>query len=165
MDLRIVPTTEELVPGFRRCVGVVARERKYIALLDEPPLERSMAFWRHVVGTGGVHLVALDAAGDVVGWVDVVRDGRPGYEHVGRLGMGILPEHRERGLGRRLMEAALDACRATSLERVELDVYDDNVRAARLYERMGFEREGVKRRARKLDGVYRDVVLMGRLLP
>ena len=35
-----------------------------------------------------------------------------------------------------------------------------NVRAIRLYERLGFAHEGVRRRARKLDGGYDDNVLM-----
>jgi len=161
--IRIVPTADEHVEGFQRCVGVVARERRWLVLVDAPPLEASRAFHRHVVETGGVHLVAVDAAGEVVGWCDVVRDGRPGYGHGGRLGMGLLPAHRGQGLGRRLLEAALEEARARGMERVELEVYASNERAMRLYETAGFEREGVRRRARFLDGIYEDDVLMARL--
>jgi RimJ/RimL family protein N-acetyltransferase len=42
-------------------------------------------------------------------------------------------------------------------------VYADNAAALALYERFGFEREGVKRRARYLDGVWRDMVGMALL--
>ena len=49
------------------------------------------------------------------------------------------------------------------IERVELTVYVSNKRAIRLYESVGFVREGVKRKGRKLDGVYEDVLMMAKL--
>ena len=39
-------------------------------------------------------------------------------------------------------------------------VFTDNEGAIRLYESHGFAREGVKSRARKLEGRYQDVLLM-----
>ena len=158
--IRIVSTDDSHVAGFNRCVGVVARERRYIGLIDAPPIERARAFVRRVAAERGVHLVAVDAAGEVVGWCDIARHEREGFRHGGRLGMGLLPGFRGRGLGRALMSAALDAARALDFERVELEVFASNARALALYEALGFVREGVRRRARKLDGEYDDDVLM-----
>jgi hypothetical protein len=45
-------------------------------------------------------------------------------------------------------------------ERIELEVFASNARALALYDKLGFVREGVRRRARKLGGEYDDVVLM-----
>ena len=100
----------------------------------------------------GGQFVALDEGGEVVGWCDVVRDDREGFRHAWRLGMGLLPAVRGRGVGRRLAEAAMAAARAKGAERIELEVFASNTHAIALYERLGFAREGVKRRARKLDG-------------
>jgi RimJ/RimL family protein N-acetyltransferase len=50
--------------------------------------------------------------------------------------------------------------REKGLERIELEVYGSNKSAIRLYERAGFVVEGVKKRARKLDGEYDDLVQM-----
>ncbi len=48
-----------------------------------------------------------------------------------------------RGVGRALMEAAVDlADNWLSLTRLELTVFADNAPAIRLYERVGFEVEG-----------------------
>ena len=49
------------------------------------------------------------------------------------------------------------------LKRVELEVFADNARAIRLYESLGFEREGLKRRDVIRRGGYGDTVVMGRL--
>ncbi len=163
-EIRIVPTGEEHVEGFNRCIDAVARERRWIALLEAPPLEASRQFVRQVIQGGGVHLVAVDGAGAVVGWCDIERRGREGFGHGGRLGIGMLPEARGRGLGRRLMTDAIQAARRQGLERIELEVFASNSRAIALYESLGFVREGVKRRVRKLDGRYDDDVLMALLL-
>lgn len=50
------------------------------------------------------------------------------------------------------------------LEKVELEVYSDNIAAIRLYERHGFKPEGVKKHARKFEGKYQDIQLMALLL-
>ena len=165
----IVPTRDEHVLGFQRCVDVVARERQYLTFIEGPPLEMAREFVQHVLATGGVHLVALTpapapgAAGDVVGWCDIIRDTRPGFTHSGRLGMGLLPSYRGRGIGARLALAAIARAAEQGLDRIELEVYASNTRAIALYERLGFVREGVKRAARRLDGRVEDNVLMARI--
>ena len=158
-DFRIVEITDDLVTGFHDCVGVVARERRYIGLVDSPPIESTRAFVQSVRDAGGAQFVALDAAGEVVGWCDIARPMLEGFRHCGRLGMGVLPHVRGQGLGRMLADAAIAASRARGVERVELEVFAHNTRAIRLYERLGFVHEGVRVRARKLDGRYDDNVM------
>jgi ribosomal protein S18 acetylase RimI-like enzyme len=160
-DIRIVPTaTEEHVAGLNGCLDAVARERRYLMLLEGPSLEESRASVRSVLDGGGVHLVAVDGAGTVVGWCDVKRGTADGSPHAGRLGIGMLPEVRGRGLGRRLMKAAIEAARRQGMRRVDLAVFAANTRAIALYESLGFVREGIEPRVRKLDGRYDDDVLM-----
>lgn len=159
-DIRIVETTDAHLDGFHRCVGIVARERRYIGLVDAPPLEASRAFFQSVIAGGGAHFVAVDGADDVVGWCDIVRFQLDGFRHCGRLGMGLLAHIRGHGVGRRLAQATIDAATSRGIERIELEVFATNVRAIRLYERLGFVHEGMRRQARKLDGVYDDNVLM-----
>jgi RimJ/RimL family protein N-acetyltransferase len=113
---------------------------------------------------GGVQVLALDSADQVLGWCDLVRDTRTGFGHAWRLGMGLLPAVRGRGIGRRLAEAGIAAAAARGAERIELEVFASNTVAIRLYERLGFTREGVKRRARKLEGEYDDNLFMALLL-
>ena len=163
-DTRIVELADEQIERFNRCVGVVARERRYIGLVDAPPIESSRAFVRSVRDGGGALFVAIDATDDVVGWCDIARPPFEGFSHSGRLGMGLLPHVRGKGLGRRLAQATIDAARARGVERIELEVFASNVRAIRLYERLGFVHEGLRRQARKLDGAYDDNVLMALVL-
>ena len=162
-DIRIVPTGEEHVEGLQRCIDAVAHERRWIGLLEGPPVVQMRAFVELILRGAGVQFVALDAAGEVVGWCDVLRLDQETFRHGWRLGMGLLPAVRGRGVGRRLAETAIAAAKAQGAERIELEVFASNTPAIALYEKLGFEREGVKRRARKLDGEYDDVVLMALL--
>jgi RimJ/RimL family protein N-acetyltransferase len=52
------------------------------------------------------------------------------------------------------------AFRDLNLHRVFLSVLDSNDRAIRVYEKVGFRREGVLREAAYKDGWYRDVIVM-----
>ena len=74
--------------------------------------------------------------------------------------MGVLLNYRGKGIGRRLLEACLSLACASGLEKVELEVFSDNKAAIRLYESLGFTPEGMKIRARKLEGKYQDIQLM-----
>ena len=55
----------------------------------------------------------------------------------------VAPERRGRGLGRALLEAAIEQCRARGSDRVEVGTGENDVVARRLYESFGFtNREG-----------------------
>ena len=82
------------------------------------------------------------------------------FTHCGTLGMGVLRDHRRQGIGTRLMERTISKAKVRGIERVELEVYASNVPAISMYEKRGFVHEGVKRRARKIDGVYDDILVM-----
>lgn len=47
-----------------------------------------------------------------------------------------------------------------NLNRIELEVFDDNLRAMRCYEKCGFRREGTRRQAHFHDGAYHDAHIM-----
>ena len=158
--VRIVPSEERFIAGFHQAVDVVARERRYIGLVEAPPLTVMQSFVRSLLAGAGVQVVALNADDKVVGWCDVVTNPREGFRHCGSLGMGLLPETRGRGVGTRLVQAAIDRSWELGLERIELEVYASNSPALALYRKVGFVIEGVKVRARKLDGRYDDNIFM-----
>lgn len=163
MSVEIVYPREELFESFHRALDAVARERVYIEMVEAPPLEDVRRFQAKLVARDGPVHYALD--GDqVVGWCDVFPFENPRHAHRGGLGMGCLPAYRGKGLGGRLLGATLDHARRFGLEKVELHVYTSNTAAIRLYERFGFEREGLLRSYRKLDGVTFDCLAMGKFL-
>ena len=162
-DIRIVPTAEQYAEGFSAVVDCVARERKYIGFVEGPSLESMRGFIQNILNGAGVQMLALTPSDSVVGWCDITRRPHEGFRHVGRLGMGLLPNYRGQGLGRSLAEQTIQAARSAGMERIELEVFASNKSAIALYHTIGFVIEGTKKRARKLDGKYDDNVCMALL--
>lgn len=158
MPVDIVPIEESHIDGFHRALDFVAREKRYLAFLEAPPPEAARAFVRGNIKRGNPQLVAL-AAGEVVGWCDVVPKERPIHSHTGVLGVALLP-FRGQGIGAELIRRALDAAKTFGFHRVELTVREDNAIAIALYKRLGFATEGQQRDAVRVDGVYGNVVMM-----
>jgi len=152
----------EHVAGFRACLDAVAREGKFLAMTEAPPVESVRSFIQGTVGQDAAQFVALDGE-RVVGWADVLPSWGQAVAHCGRLGMGVLPEYRGRGIGRRLLLACVAKAQARGATRIELDVRADNAPAIRLYESAGFTLEARKRRAMRFGGVYHDALQMSLL--
>jgi RimJ/RimL family protein N-acetyltransferase len=162
-NIRIVPMAEEHIESFRVCLDAVSRERRYLALTEAPPAVAVREFIRSAIARRVPQFIALEGE-QVIGWCDVSPNEKEGCAHVGRLGMGVLLKYRGQGTGRRLAEKTIAQAKRIGLERIELDVYASNKSAIALYKSLGFALEGVKRKGRKLDGIYDDVVVMGLLL-
>jgi ribosomal protein S18 acetylase RimI-like enzyme len=158
----IVPIGPGHIDSFHKTLDIVARERRYLAFFEAPPIETTRAFVLENIQQGYPQLVAV-FAGEVVGWCDVTPKPRPIYAHVGVLGMGLLPQFRHQGIGTRLIRQALDAAHGYGFSRIELAVRQNNESAIALYKKMGFVVEGFQRNAVKLDDEYDNLILMGLL--
>jgi ribosomal protein S18 acetylase RimI-like enzyme len=160
--VKIVPITQEHIESFHRTLNIVARERRYLAFLEAPPLESVRAFILSNIEQGYPQLVAL-SGGEVIGWCDVTPKPRPVYAHSAVLGIGLLPGFRRQGIGERLIRQAIAAAQALGLHRIELMVREGNAGAIELYKKVGFKVEGFQRDAVEVDGVYENLILMALL--
>ena len=157
--IQIVPIAKDHIEGFYRCLDSVARERHYLARVEAPPLASVREFVQSNIAQDVPQFVAL-MEGEVVGWCDVLPQRLDMFKHCGELGMGVQRDYRRQGIGERLAVVAIEKARQKGLERVELEVFASNEAAIKLYGKLGFVVEGVRKRGRKLDGVYEDVVEM-----
>lgn len=86
--------------------------------------------------------------------------------HSGSIGIMIHKDYQSMGVGTALMKAIIDiADNWLMLIRIELTVFEDNERAIHLYEKFGFEKEGLKRLAGIRKGKYENEYLMARINP
>ena len=123
----------------------VGEERRYI---------RSLRRYPHAA------VFVAEAPGGIIGRLSVGRDPHPASHHVADLGLMVAASQRRRGIGRALLQRAVDWARASGVTKLELHVFPDNEPALALYEAFGFVREGYRRRHYRRDGEYVDAVLM-----
>ena len=129
---RIVPMTSEhidaLMPYERDMFGPEAWTRS--GYRDE------LADRRH-----RTYLVAESDVGALLGWAGV----RVVADEAEILTVGVVPEARRTGLGRRLLSGLLDAARQRGARQAYLEVRIDNDAARSLYRSEGFAEAGVRR--------------------
>jgi putative acetyltransferase len=131
-----------ITTGSWRTAG---EERRYL---------KAIRRWEHAA----VFVAEVD--GQIVGRLSISRDQHPASRHVADLGLMVAAERRGQGIGRGLLEAAVDWARASGVTKLELHVFPWNEPAIRLYERFGFEREGVRRGHYRRGGEEVDAILM-----
>ena len=108
--------------------------------------------------------VGPDGTERVIGMASLHVEANPRKRHCGSIGIMVHKDFQGLGVGTMLMDALLDiADNWLKLVRVELTVFADNAGAIHLYEKMGFEKEGVKQKGSIRNGEYVDEFLMARI--
>jgi L-amino acid N-acyltransferase YncA len=110
--------------------------------------------------------VALDPDGTVLGWVSAspVSD-RCVYAGVVEHSVYVLPAARGRGVGKALLSALISATEAAGIWTIQSGIFPENRASAALHATAGFRIVGRRERLGKLDGNWRDVLLIERRSP
>lgn len=107
-----------------------------------------------------------DGSGEVVGYaVAHPYIDRCCYAGIGEFSVYIRRDRRGAGVGRAAMSALVDASRAAGMWKLLSRVFPENRASLNLMAWSGFEEIGVHKNHGKLDGVWRDCVIVERVLP
>jgi L-amino acid N-acyltransferase YncA len=110
-------------------------------------------------------LLVGDAGGGVVGWAGLASySTRPCYAGIGECSVYVAAEARGRGVGSALTEALAVVAESKGFHKMIGKLFTDNAASLRLVERCGFASVGLHRRHGQLDGTWRDVLVVERLL-
>jgi L-amino acid N-acyltransferase YncA len=110
-------------------------------------------------------LVAEDGDGRVVGFARVSPySDRCVYEGVGEHGVYVGREARGQGVGRRLLEALAAESERRGLYKLTSRIFTTNQASLAAHRAAGFEEIGIQRRHGRLDGEWKDCVVVERLL-
>lgn len=101
--------------------------------------------------------------GEVVGWaaLSAVSD-RCVYGGVAEVSLYVDQDHRGQGIGSSLLRHLIKASEAAGIWTLQAGIFKDNRVSLELHRRAGFRVVGVRERLGKLNGRWRDVVLLER---
>ncbi len=159
MALNIIYGEEKYFQSFHQTLDAVAKEQMHLEMVEAPTLEAVTNFQKNIITKNWPLFYAIENE-RVLGWVDVSPFANPRFAHRGTLGMGLAKDARRKGLGKRLLQKALDHAKGIGIEKVELTVYPNNQPAKRLYENCGFKESGIVKHYRKWNNQYFDVIQM-----
>lgn len=106
-----------------------------------------------------------DAGQGVLGWAGLASySSRACYSGISECSVYVSPDARGQGLGTALTEALAVTAVDLGFHKMIGKLFTDNLASIRLVERCDFTRVGLHRRHGRLDGEWRDVLVVERLL-
>ncbi len=126
-------------------------------------VERLEAAVAQAAGGEDYMAVAVDGK-EIVGFLSAQRGGLRRVRHTAYIVMGVRAAYRGQGVGTALFGGLDGWARECGVTRLELTVMQPNAAAKRLYEKHGFEAEGVRRKSMLVNGEYVDEYYMAKLL-
>ena len=130
--------------------------------LEPVSVDDRRAWFREHASTGRPIWV-MEAEGRIVGWLSFQSFyGRPAYRATAEVSIYVSPAQRRRGVGRQLLAEAIRSAPALGLKTLLGFIFAHNEPSLKLFESLGFRPWGHLPRVADLDGVERDLVVVGR---
>jgi len=129
----------------------------------EPVTVESRRNWLSEHSSDRHPLWVAEVDGHVIGWLSFKSFlPRCAYRGTIELSVYVDEKFRRRGIARRLLEEAIAHASSLRINAMVGLIFAHNEPSLRLFERLGFERWGLLPRVARLDGVERDLMIMGR---
>ena len=129
----------------------------------EPVSVASRQGWFADHSPGHRPLWVAEQGGGIVGWLSYSSFyGRPAYAGTCEVSVYLAPEHRGRGLGTRLLLRCIEHAPQLGVTTLLGFIFGHNELSLRLFEKMGFQHWGRLPRVAVLNGVERDLIIVGR---
>ena len=128
----------------------------------EPVSVESRLVWFRAHDTQRRPLWVADEDGAVAGWLSFSDFyGRPAYASSVEVSIYLAETARGRGLGRTFLQRAIERAPAFGVRTLLGFIFGHNAASLALFDRFGFRRWGELPRVASLDGVERDLVIVG----
>ena len=163
-DIR--PITEDDAAAFAALLVQLSRETPYTLLseAENAALAPSQpGRTRQLIAAPNQQVLVATNKGALIGFVALSQGLFERNRHACSLMTGVLRDYWRQGVASALLERALAWVAQRGITRVELSVMEGNAAAIRLYEKFGFEPEGVKRAALMVDGRAVNEICMARI--
>ena len=148
-------------------IKAIFNESKYmLTTADEfqMTVEQERTFLENMYSQPGMLGIIAEYHNEIIGFLNFQNGHKKRTQHIGEFGMSVEKRFRHQGVGQKLLSTLLNwAEKNPVIEKVCLEVFDQNTNAIKLYEKMGFFEEGRKKRNIKIsENEYYDIICMAK---
>jgi L-amino acid N-acyltransferase YncA len=162
--MRIRDATEADLPAIVSIYNSTVPTR--LSTADTTPISvESRLPWFHEHSPAHRPLWVLEIDDTIAGWFSFQSFyGRPAYHATAEVSVYVSATHRRLGIGRQLLAAGIRRAPDLGLHTLVGFIFGHNTPSLGLFESFGFRCWGVLPRVAELDGIERDLVIVGRRL-
>jgi L-amino acid N-acyltransferase YncA len=129
----------------------------------EPVSVESRSQWFNEHSPSFRPLWVVESQGTICGWVSFQSFyGRPAYNGTAEISIYIHQEFRGKKLGKFLIQKAIDACPALEIKTLLGFIFGHNEPSIKLFNSFGFEKWAHLPNIAELDGIERDLLILGK---
>lgn len=161
-EMRIRDAVPADLPAIIDIYNAAVATRVSTAQLDPVTVE-SRREWLNEHSPDRHPFWVMELEGEVAGWLTIKPFiQRCAYSGTVELSVYVNEKFRRRGVGRSLLKEAILRAKSLAITAMVGLIFAHNEASLRLFERAGFKRWGLLPRVALLDGVERDLTIMGR---
>ena len=132
----------------------------------EPVTVESRREWFHSHNPQSRPLWVLEEHAQIMAWVSLRSFyGRPAYHATAEVGLYVAPGHHGRGIGTKVLQTVIEHCPQLGISTLLGFVFAHNEPSLKMNEKVGFQQWGYLPAVAELDGVKRDLVILGLKIP
>ncbi|MER3493472.1 MAG: N-acetyltransferase [Mastigocladus sp. ERB_26_2] len=129
----------------------------------EPVSVESRRTWFSTRSSSKNPLWVIEVEGVVAGWLSLQSFyGRPAYHATAEVSIYIATKYHRHGLGKQLLSQAINQSPSLGIKNLLGFIFAHNHPSLQLFEKFGFQNWGYLPKVAELDGVERDLVILGR---
>lgn len=165
MQHRIVKSTWKDAVKLLHLHRSIAGETNNLAVSksDKTP-STVLTFAKAFLHRNRMHTFVAKDGTKIVGYITVVTGKFKKVQKNAYIVMAVLDEYRGKGIGTALLMHVEEFARERGMHRIELEVFESNTGAIKLYEKNGFAHEGRRKEAVRTANGYEDILWMGKLI-
>jgi len=159
--MKIRDAIESDLPAIVQIYNAAIPGRMSTADLQPVSLESRLS-WYRAHSPNSLPIWVMESEQKIVGWLSFqLFYGRAAYQHTAEVSIYVAPDRQRCKIGQKLLQSAIMRSPQLQLKTLMGIIFAHNQPSLRLFEKFGFQQWGYLPKVAELDGVERDVIILG----
>ena len=159
--MKIRSAVETDLPAIVQIYNAAIPGRMATADLKPVSVESRLAWYREH-SSNSLPIWVMESEQTIVGWLSFqLFYGRAAYQHTAEVSIYVAPDRQRCGIGQKLLESAIVRSPELQLKTLMGIIFAHNQPSLKLFDKFGFQQWGYLPQVAELDGIERDVIILG----